>query len=178
MTFFQKTSCVFFLNIKEMLLRTLKLRTIIMECIWLKVTYRYSGEQEKKLWDRMNTLGFSPRLDMEKMSVSQILTSPALTPIPQQCFCHLSYKILLTASHKSVEAPVLKTLTFFSEELPPSFCPLPARAPTPTPTLKKFCVSIFYLWRPCFYFPRQYLVTLEFVIYIYVNLLMVHLFIF
>ena len=41
-----------------------------MECTWWKVTYRYSEEQKKNLWDGMNTFDFVFSLDMgEKKSV-------------------------------------------------------------------------------------------------------------
>lgn len=126
-------SFLFFLDDTKMLLRTLKLWILGMECTWWKVTYRYSEEQKKNLWDGMNTFDFVFSLDMgKKKSVSQILVSLSWIPLSQQYISHSAHCIL--SENLSSDCFSLNRQQLFSGP-----CPL---EPPPHPTEVLWVLSL------------------------------------
>ena len=109
-----------------MLLRTLKLWILGMECTWRKVTCRYSEEQEKKKslgWDEYFWLCLQ-LWHGEKKSVSQILVSLSWIPLSQQYISHSAHCI-------SSENLSSDCFSLNWQQLFPGSCPL---EPPPHPT--------------------------------------------
>ena len=111
----------------KMLLRTLKLWILGMECTWRKVTCRYSEEQKKKKISGMGwiLLTLSSALTWGKKNlVSQILVSLSWIPLSQQYISHSAHCI-------SSENLSSDCFSLNWQQLFPGSCPL---EPPPHPT--------------------------------------------
>lgn len=111
----------------KMLLRTLKLWILGMECTWRKVTCRYSEEQKKKKslgWDEYFWLCLQLWHGEKKNLVSQILVSLSWIPLSQQYISHSAHCI-------SSENLSSDCFSLNWQQLFPGSCPL---EPPPHPT--------------------------------------------